>query len=80
MGISLKSVEYLDKCKRCLYRALKINPKNQNISEFDKKLLYGNKTKIDSIRLDAHLKAFYGKPEDQKKHIDYLQKVKLFVN
>ena len=51
LGLSHKSIDYISKANKTLYNALKIDPKNPHLSDFDKKLLYGNKVKLDIIKL-----------------------------
>lgn len=51
LGFFIKSMQYLIKCTKTLYIALKLDPKDPNMSIFNRKLLYGNKVKLDCLKL-----------------------------
>jgi len=51
LGFFMRSMQYLIKCSKTLNSSLKINPKNPDLSDFNRKLLYGNKIKLDCLRL-----------------------------
>ena len=46
LGIIMKAMEYLRKANKTLYHALKIDPLHPQLSDFNKRLLYGNKVKL----------------------------------
>lgn len=69
LGTIVRAMQFLIKANSTLYKALKIDPKDPHINDFNKKLLFGNKVKMDSLKLEAKLKAYYGKKLEQKQHL-----------
>lgn len=51
LGLDTRAIYYVSKTNKTLYKALKINPKNVHLKDFEKRLLYGNKVKLSTMKL-----------------------------
>ena len=67
LGLYINAHTFLDRAKESIIKSLKLDRQPKNSKTFDqRKLLYGNKTKIGIVKLESHMIAFFGTYKEKK--------------